>query len=65
MSCTRWKNPSTILLYEQWISQDLLKAHLNTAPLKELKAKVADLIEGDFEEGMKKLTKLRPEPAKS
>ncbi len=57
-------DPSTILLYEQWISQELLDAHLQTAPLKELQAKVADLIEGTFEGGMQKLRKLRPDPAK-
>ncbi len=55
---------STIVLYEQWISPELLEAHLATAPLKELMAKAADLMEGSFEAGMKKLKKLRPDPEK-
>ena len=58
-------DPSTIILYEQWISQELLKAHLKTTPLEELQAKAAELMEGSFEAGMIKLKKLRPAPQKS
>ena len=58
-------DPSAVVLYEQWISQELLDAHLKTEPLKQLQAKAKDLMEGDFEAGMKILKKLRPHPAKS
>ena len=58
-------DPATIILYEQWISQELLDAHLATAPLVALKAKAAELMEGEFKAGMKTLTKLRPDPEKS
>ena len=58
-------DPSTLILYEQWISQELLDAHLKTAPLVQLQAKAAELLEGSFEAGMQKLTKLRPDPDKS
>ena len=57
--------PATIVLYEQWISDELLQAHLATKPLKDLQAQIGDLIEGKFEDGLKKLTKLRPDPEKS
>ena len=58
-------DPSTIILYEQWISQELLDTHLATAPLVALKAKAGELMEGEFEAGMKTLKKLRPDPEKS
>ena len=58
-------DPATIVLYEQWISDELLQAHLATKPLKDLQAQIGDLIEGKFEDGLKKLTKLRPDPEKS
>ena len=60
----REDDPSTIVLYEQWISQELLEAHLATPLLKELASKAADLMEGSFEAGMKKLKKLRPDAEK-
>ena len=55
---------STIILYEQWISPELLEAHLAGPALKDLAVKAADLMEGSFESGMKKLKKLRPDPEK-
>ena len=58
-------DPSTIILYEQWISQELLDAHLKTPPLKDLQAKADDLMEGRFEAGMKTQKKLRPDPEKA
>lgn len=57
--------PSTIVLYEQWISQKLLDAHLKTILLQRLQAKATDLMEGSFEAGMKKLRKLRPDAKKA
>ena len=58
-------DPSTVVLYEQWISDELPQAHLKTKPLQALQAQAGDLIEGSFEDGLKKLKKLRPDPEKS
>jgi quinol monooxygenase YgiN len=55
-------DPSTLVLYEQWISEELLNAHLASAPLQALKSRANELIEGGFEAGMRHLTKLRPKP---
>ena len=54
------EDPSTFVLYEQWMSADFLASHLETPPLRELKAQAAELIEGGFEAGMRHLKKLRP-----
>ena len=56
-------DPATLVIYEQWISQEALDAHLETPPLQKLKAKADELMEGGFEAGMLKLKKLRPAPA--
>ena len=55
-------DPTTFVLYEQWISEEALEAHLQTPPLQKLKAKADELMEGGFEAGMQKLKKLRPAP---
>ena len=57
--------PGTFIFYEQWISQDLLDAHTETPGLKEFAARADELMGYPFEEGMKKLKKLRPDPNKS
>ncbi len=56
-------DPSTFVLYEQWISEELLDAHLASPPLRALRSRADDLIEGGFEVGMRHLKKLRPKPA--
>ena len=56
-------DPTRFVLYEQWIAEEALQAHLETPPLQKLKAKADELIEGGFEAGMRKLKKLRPVPA--
>ncbi len=58
-------DPSTFMFYEQWISQDALDAHTQTPPLKEFAARADELMAHPFAAGMKKLKKLRPDPAKS
>jgi quinol monooxygenase YgiN len=50
----------TFIFYEQWISQAALDAHLETPALKKLKEMAPELMEGNFEAGMKLLKKLRP-----
>lgn len=54
--------PGTLVLYEQWLSQEALDAHLATEPLKKLKASADELMEGGFSAGMRLLKKLRPRP---
>ena len=49
------EDPSTFVLYEQWMSADFFASHLETPPLRELKAKADELIEGGFEAGMRHL----------
>ncbi|HLI76335.1 MAG TPA: putative quinol monooxygenase [Acidobacteriaceae bacterium] len=57
--------PGTFIFYEQWISQEMLDAHTKTPGLKEFAARAEELMGYPFEQGMKKLTKLRPDPEKS
>lgn len=57
--------PGTFVFYEQWISQELLDAHIQTPPLKEFAARAQELMGQPFEAGLKKLKKLRPNPEKS
>lgn len=58
-------DPSTFLFYEQWISQELLDAHIKTPALQNLVARADELMTHPFEAGLKKLKKLRPDPQKS
>ena len=53
-------DPATMVLYEWWVSEELLQAHMNTRPLLALVEKVGDLIQGSFEDGQKRLRRLRP-----
>jgi quinol monooxygenase YgiN len=53
-------DPTTLILYEQWTSQEALDAHLETPLLLSFRAVADELIEGGFAIGMKKLRKLRP-----
>ena len=57
--------PGTFIFYEQWISPKILDAHTQTPGLKEFVARAEELMGYPFEAGMKKLTKLRPDPEKS
>ena len=57
--------PGTFIFYEQWISEELLKAHTQTPGLKEFAARAGELMGQPFEAGMKKLKKLRPDLARS
>lgn len=54
---------TTFIFYERWISQEALDAHLATPAIQKLVAKAPELIEGNFQDGMKHLKKLRPAPA--
>ncbi len=56
-------DPATFVIYEQWISQEALDAHLATPPLQQLKARADELMEGGFDADLKLLKKLRPQPA--
>ena len=55
-------HPATLVIYEQWISQEALDAHLETPPLQKFKAKAEELMEGGFEAEIMKLKKPRPVP---
>jgi quinol monooxygenase YgiN len=57
--------PGTFLFYEEWISEELLQAHTQTPPLQEFAARAEELMGRPFAQGMQKLKKLRPDPAKS
>lgn len=56
--------PGTFVFYEQWISQEMLDAHIKTPALQAWIKDFNETAEGSFESGMKKLTKLRPDPEK-
>ncbi len=56
------EDPSTFIIYEQWMTADLLASLLDTAPLRELRVRAGELIEGGFEAGMRHLKRLRPQP---
>ncbi len=53
-------DPGTIVLYEWWVSEEYLKAHMNTRQLLALKESVGDLIQGTFGDGQKILRRIRP-----
>jgi quinol monooxygenase YgiN len=57
--------PGTFIFYEQWISQELLDAHIRTPALQQFVARADELMGYPFEAGMKRLKKLRPDPNKS
>ena len=54
-------DPTSIVLYEWWVSEEYLQAHMKTAPLLALKKDVEFLMEGRFEDGQTRLRRLRPE----
>ena len=53
-------DPASIFLYEWWVSEEHLQAHMESSALLSLKEAVGHLMEGKFEDGQKRLRRLRP-----
>ncbi len=54
-------DPASIVLYEWWVSEEHLQAHMGSSALMSLQETVPELMQGKFEDGQKRLIRLRPQ----